>query len=337
MDILIAEDDRVTALKLQRALEKLGYSVAIAKDGAEAWNIVNSRHVNILVSDWVMPKIDGPELCRRIRAYQNDSYTYVILLTARDSREDRIQGLEAGADDFLSKPLDTSELVARLNVARRILAMQDQLRNHATELAKLHAALERQNVMLEELAATDALTGLSNRRIFDESVVSAVAFAARHHHPLSLVMIDVDHFKSFNDNFGHPTGDEVLRSLAEVLKLGCRVHDVVARYGGEEFALILPATGGCASVAVCDRLRQTVASRRWSHRPVTASFGVATTGHPASDATRLIWEADKALYHSKARGRNRVTHFGDIMIHTHDTEQAREALMPIAGDTFPAN
>ena len=335
MDILIADDDRVTALKLKRALEKLGYSVAVANDGAEAWNIVNSHHVNILVSDWMMPEIDGPELCRRIRACQNDSYTYVILLTARDSREDRIQGLEAGADDFLSKPLDTGELVARLNVARRILAMQDQLKNHAAELDKLRAALERQNVMLEELAATDSLTGLSNRRIFDESVVSAVAFAARHQHPLSLVMIDVDQFKSFNDTFGHPAGDEVLRSVSEVLKLGCRVHDVVARYGGEEFALILPATGGCASVAVSERLRQSVSGRRWSHRPVTASFGVATIGYPASDATRLIWEADKALYHSKGRGRNRVTHFGDIVIHSHDNERNREELMSIAGDEFP--
>ena len=212
--------------------------------------------------------------------------------------------------------------------------MQDQLRNHATELAKLHAALERQNVLLEELAATDPLTGLSNRRIFDEAVASAVAFAGRHHHPLSLVMIDVDHFKSFNDDFGHPSGDDVLRSVAEVLKSGCRVHDVVARYGGEEFALILPATGGCSSVAVCERLRHNISGRRWSHRPVTASFGVATTGHPLSDATRLIWEADKALYHSKDRGRNRVTHFGDMILPL-EAEQARKALLSIAGDEFP--
>ena len=314
MDILLAEDDRVTSLRLQRALEKMGYAVQVASDGAEAWEIVKRGTVSILVSDWMMPQIDGPELCRRIRVRRDTSYTYLILLTARDSREDRIEGLEAGADDFLSKPVDTSELVARLNVARRILGMHDQLRNHASELVKLHSALERQNALLTERAATDGLTGLNNRRMFDEAILSAVAFSARHDQPLTVVMVDVDQFKAYNDEFGHPSGDDVLRSIADVLKSGCRVHDVVARYGGEEFALIFPATGACSSVAVCERLRLAIFGRRWSNRPVSASFGVTTTGHPAVDASRLVWEADKALYHSKARGRNRVTHFSDMIL-----------------------
>ena len=335
MEILNAEDDRVTALKLQRALEKTGYSVKVARDGAEAWNIVSDGNVRILVSDWMMPKIDGPELCRRIRARPDSSYTYVILLTARDSRDDRIEGLEAGADDFLSKPVDTSELLARLNVAQRILTMQEQLKTHAAEIAKVYAALERQNVLLAERAATDALTSLGNRRVFDESIVPAVSFAARHNQPLSLVMLDVDHFKSYNDNFGHPCGDDILREIATVLKSGCRVHDMVARYGGEEFALILPATGVCASIAVCERLRQTINSRRWPNRPVTASLGVATTRFPAQNHTRLIWEADKALYHSKSRGRNRVTHFTDMIFHN-DANEKSDDLIPIAAESQTA-
>ena len=323
MDILLAEGDHVTALRLQRALEKMGYSVQVADDGDEAWEVIKSGNVSILVSDWVMPHIDGPELCRKIRARRDTSYTYLILLTARDSREDRIEGLEAGADDFLSKPVDTSELVARLKVARRILGMHDQLRNHASELAILHSALERQNALLAERASTDGLTGLNNRRMFDEAILSAVAFSERHEQPLTVVMVDVDEFKAYNDALGHPSGDDILRSIADVLKSRCRVHDVVARYGGEEFALILPATGACSSVAVCERLRLAINGRRWSNRPVSASFGVATTGHPNADASRLIWEADKALYHSKARGRNRVTHFSD-MIQALEPEKSQE-------------
>ncbi len=330
MEILIAEDDRVTALKLRKTLEKMGYSVAVARDGAEAWNIVSRENVKILVSDWMMPEMDGPELCRRIRTREGPLYTYVILLTARDSREDRIKGLEAGADDFLSKPVDPCELTARLNVARRILGMQDQLRAHAEELAKVHAALERQNALLAERAATDALTGLGNRRVFDETIASSVAFSTRHNQPLSLVMLDVDQFKAYNDAFGHMSGDEVLREIAGVLKSGCRVHDLVARYGGEEFALILPATGTCASIAVCERLRQSINNRRWPNRPVTSSFGVATTRHPAQSSTRLLWEADRALYQAKAGGRDRVVHFGDMIMAHESSDEREDVPQPVA-------
>jgi two-component system cell cycle response regulator len=312
MDILVADDDRVTVLKLQRSLEKLGYAVTVAHDGAEAWQHVREDKVSVLISDWMMPELDGLELCRRIRARHTTTYTYVILLTARDSRDDRLEGLDAGADDFLCKPPDTGELIARLNVARRILTMHDQLQSHAAQLAELHAALELQNAMLAERAATDGLTGLCNRQQFDDSLRSALSFAVRYAQPLSLILLDVDLFKTYNDAFGHQAGDEVLCGLAETLRAVARTHDVVARYGGEEFAVILPATEMPGARAACERLRVAVEGRIWPYRPVTASFGVTTTSSPFVEPTRLIEEADRALYHTKSSGRNRVTHFCDL-------------------------
>jgi diguanylate cyclase (GGDEF)-like protein len=321
MNILVAEDDRVSALRLCRALEKMGHAVDVVSDGAEAWRRVCEGRVGLLISDWEMPAMDGLELCRRIRARPDALYTYIILLTARDTRDDRVAGLQAGADDFLTKPVDAGELVARLNIARRILSMQDELRAHAAQLAELHAALERQNALLErqnallaEQAASDGLTGLNNRRHFDEALRSALSFAHRHNQPMSLVLLDVDHFKSYNDTFGHPSGDDVLRALAEILKSLARDHDVVARYGGEEFALVLPATDEGGVRAVAERLRASIASHPWPLRPVTASFGLATTAATAPDAAALIAEADQALYASKVRGRDRVTHHLDLAL-----------------------
>jgi diguanylate cyclase (GGDEF)-like protein len=331
MRILIAEDDRVTALKLRRALEKLGYVVETVDDGAAAWDRIARGGVDILLSDWMMPELDGLELCRRVRSQPDAQYTYVILLTTRQDREDRLAGLEAGADDFLTKPLDTGELLARLNVARRILAMQEQLRAHAEQLAQLYAAVERQNTLLErqnallaERAATDGLTGLWNRRHFDEALASSRSYAARHDQPLSLILIDVDQFKAYNDTFGHPAGDEVLRGVAEILRNESRVHDVVARYGGEEFALLLPATHVAAAILVGERLRSAIEKHPWPERPITVSVGVSSADRPSSQPG-LVARADGALYAAKQTGRNRVVHhreqvFGPIALPPSEAE-----------------
>ena len=318
MDILIAEDDRVSARKLCRALERLAHSVHVVADGAEAWQYVCDHEVGLLISDWEMPEMDGLELCARIRGRADARYTYIILLTARDSRDDRLVGLEAGADDFLTKPVDSGELVARLNIAGRILGMQEQLRADAAQLAELHRALERQNAILEQQnatlatrAMTDGLTGLYNRRHFDEALRSALSFARRQEQPLSLILLDVDHFKSYNDSFGHLAGDDVLRSVAELLRAHTRTHELGARYGGEEFALVLPATDACGARAVAERIRNAIATHPWPLRPVTASFGLTTTTDRALDPLQLIAEADQALYVSKSRGRDRVSHHLD--------------------------
>ncbi len=203
--------------------------------------------------------MDGLDLCRRVRFHGTlKPYVYVILLTSRNSREDRLKSLQAGADDFLTKPLDRAELFARLNVARRIVSMEEQLRSRSVELERMHAELERRNVLLAEIASCDGLTGLKNHRFFRESLEAQFSLARWRGVPLSVVMLDVDQFKSFNDTFGHPAGDEVLREVAKILRSCVRDHDVVARYGGEEFAVLLPSTDVDGSRALGERLRDAI-------------------------------------------------------------------------------
>ncbi|QDV38429.1 diguanylate cyclase [Tautonia plasticadhaerens] len=298
MKILIAEDQAPAALYLRRTLERMGHRPAVAPDGEAAWEMLERDGADVLISDWMMPRLDGLGLCRRIRAVEHDRYTYVILLTARNNRDDRLEGLHAGADDFLTKPPDPDELNLRLQIAGRILAV--------------HAELGRRNARLAELATTDALTGVRNRRRFHEDLDLLLSQARRLREPLSLVMLDVDNFKSFNDSFGHPAGDEVLRRVGAMLQSSVRGHDLVARYGGEEFAVLLPATGTEEAVLVSERLRSAFRSEAWPHRPVTASLGLDTAGPVEfQGADDLIRRADEALYRSKREGRDRVSAFTD--------------------------
>jgi len=313
MTILIAEDDPISALLLRTAIEASAEEVVVAGDGEEAWRIILTRDdIRFVISDWMMPGVDGPELCRRIRGLAGRPYIYFILLTAKVLREDRLAGYGSGADDFLTKPLDRAELFARLAIGRRLLAPQDELRSRSEELQRLHAELTSQNDRLAELATCDGLTDLKNHRHFRASLEIAVSFANRHGLPLSLIMLDVDRFKAYNDAFGHPAGDEVLRALARTLRESVREHDLVARYGGEEFVLLLPATDVDASRSIAERIRASIAARSWPLRPVTASLGVATTGPSVATPSRLIDLADRALYRSKAGGRNRAAHADDL-------------------------
>ena len=295
MKILIAEDQAPSALHLRRTLERMGHEPTVAPDGEQAWRIVQSGLAPLLISDWMMPLVDGPELCRRIRSAALEQYTYIILLTSRDRKEDRLEGLRAGADDFLTKPPDPDELAVRLEIAERIL--------------KVHAQLARQNERLAELAAVDELTGTKNRRRFREDLELLFAQAERLGSPLSLIMLDLDQFKAYNDAFGHPAGDEVLRLLGVTLRSVLRSHDVVARYGGEEFVVLLPATGEDEAIQVAERLRTAIAMRPWPRRKVTASLGVGTIGPHTAGTSALVEQADRALYHSKQAGRNQVTHY----------------------------
>ncbi len=211
--------------------------------------MIRSGDMPLLISDWMMPNLDGLELCRRIRTDRIGRYIYIILLTSLDRREDRVKGLRTGADDFLTKPPDPDELTVRLEVAGRILAVHDQL--------------ERQNARLAELASTDELTGVKNRRRFREDLELLFAQARRQGTPLSLILLDIDHFKEYNDSFGHPAGDEVLKAFGATLRETVRGHDVVARYGGEEFVVLLPATAADEAVDVAERLRSAIAGRGW--------------------------------------------------------------------------
>ncbi len=294
MNILIAEDQALAAIFLRRTLEKMGHEVTVAPDGEEAWRIVQEGNSPLLISDWMMPRLDGPELCRRIRGAPGDRYTYIILLTSLDRRDDKLTGLRAGADDFLTKPPDADELALRLEIAERILAVHDQL--------------ARQNSRLAELAAVDELTGAKNRRRFREDLELLFAQAARMETPLSLIMLDIDHFKQFNDDFGHPAGDEILRGVGAILRTAIRGHDVAARYGGEEFVVLLPAATRDEALEVAARLRRAIKVQPWAHRGVTASVGVATSDKSTPCSAALVEQADRALYHSKRNGRDRITH-----------------------------
>lgn len=440
MRILIAEDDRVFTKMLQNSLDALGHEWVAVPDGNAAWAAIQAEHFPIVISDWVMPGIEGPDLCRRIRALPDRSYCYVVILTSKDRRNDRIDALDAGADDYLAKPLDTEELRARLAVATRILDMQSRLeeqnrelesasavaefaRNrfshlfeglpiacftydhegtvfewnrraeevfgfpphdalgrpisdlvgpelvgehgrgmlqqvfdgHAfqsqewsdgkrsflasglplrgpdgkitggilsavdvtrqkeaeaqigrqlVELEAAHAEMEKLNQRLAALAVTDALTGIPNHRAFQDRLHLLVKEASRGRR-FALVMIDVDKFKLFNDEFGHQAGDEVLRSVGKTLGACIRCTDFAARYGGEEFCVLFTDVDEPTALMLAERLRQSVEATECPYRRITASFGVCAWS-AGIGAEGLIKAADEALYAAKAAGRNRV-------------------------------
>ena len=293
MKTLIAEDQPASAFLIRRLLERLGHEVTVATDGVAAWRAIETTRYPIIISDWVMPGLSGLDLCRLVRAQPRRSYSYLILLTSKRGLEERLEGLRAGADDFLVKPPHADELAVRLEIARRILAVQDEL--------------ERQNRLLADLAHLDELTGIPNRRRFRELLEIDFNVATESGLPLSLVMIDVDRFKSYNDSFGHPAGDELLRQVAATLADSVRSVGSVARYGGEEFAILLPDTACRAAIDFAERLRVRIEATDWPLRPITASFGVATTGPGIYRPDLLVGQADRALYRSKHWGRNKVT------------------------------
>jgi two-component system, cell cycle response regulator len=295
MRILVVDDQKTLGLALSGTLARLGHQPTLITSGIAALELINREDWRLVMTDWMMPEMDGPELCRKIRATRRHPYAYIIMVTGRTDRLDRLQGLAAGADDFLTKPVDEEELAVRLAIAERILGVQ--------------AELEEKNSLLQDMANLDPLTGLANRRRLSEGIDAAVAKAAVCT-PLSVLAIDVDHFKSYNDEFGHLAGDDVLRTVAATLRANTRSGDLVARVGGEEFIVLLPGVDTRVAVEIAESLRASIASQDWPHRLVTASFGVATAGNSneMADISGLLGAADRALYQSKETGRNCVTH-----------------------------
>jgi diguanylate cyclase (GGDEF)-like protein len=294
MKILIVEDQKTIGTALSSTLSRLGHENRLVIGADAAWDLIRHEDWRLILTDWMMPDVDGLELCRRIRGQQGSPYRYVIMLTGRAERADRLEALEAGADDFLTKPVDEDELIVRLAIGRRILSVQREL----------EASIAR----LDAVARTDPLTGLSNRRHLDE-VLGATSSQATCDEPCSVVAVDIDHFKSYNDSFGHGAGDEVLRVVATLLMSGTRAGDRVFRVGGEEFLVVLPGTTSDEALIVAERLRSSIAAHTWPARPVTASFGVATMSGPGpqADKSDVLDAADHALYRSKQSGRDRVT------------------------------
>lgn len=300
--ILLAEDDPVTRMLMTRFLKKAGYEVLAVADGNEALDQMSQRYYPILVTDWEMPSMDGVELCKAVRNLQLDGYVYALLLTARNAKEHIIAGLEAGADDYLIKPVHEPELIARLNTGRRILALEHSLR----------AANERNRI----LSITDPLTGAFNRRYLMEQLPRELERCRRYASPLSVILCDVDHFKQVNDRFGHAAGDDVLQQFAARIQRSIRsMSDWLARLGGEEFLIVLPETDYRGALLVAEKIRAIVSTAGFLTRagdvPVTASFGCASTELQGPDlslkAEVLLRTADECLYRSKQGGRNRTT------------------------------
>jgi diguanylate cyclase len=287
MKILIAEDQPPAALFLRRILEKMGHEVVVAPDGEAAWRIVCRGETPILISDWMMPHLDGLELCRRIRAARGDHYTYIILLTSRDRREDRLEGLRAGADDFLTKPTCPEELTLRLEIAERILAVHDHL--------------SRQNLQLAHQATHDGLTGLPNRAHL-QSELERRLDGPSIERPLALLLIDLDRFKEINDAFGHHCGDLLLQALAPRLRNIVADSGTAARIGGDEFAIILPGADGARAVrmaeAILAALRQPIVIKGHA-LDVGASIGIALCPSQADDPIAIFQCADIAMYAAK--------------------------------------
>jgi diguanylate cyclase (GGDEF)-like protein len=298
MRILLAEDNATFRQMLQDALARWGYEVTVAADGLAAWQALQGPDApRLAVLDWVMPGLDGLQLCRLLRQQPATPYTYLLLLTARADREDIVGGLEAGADDYLVKPIDVQELRARLRTGRRILDLQQRL-------LEAHEGLRHQ-------ATHDPLTGVWNRAAVLDSLDRELARGRREGRPVGLVLADVDHFKRVNDSYGHPAGDAVLREVARRLGHALRPYDTLGRYGGEEFLVVLPDCDAAGTLHLAERLRQVVRESAVDVPdgmiPVTVSLGAASSspGGPA-DAPALIWAADRALYRAKGLGRDRA-------------------------------
>jgi two-component system, cell cycle response regulator len=302
LKVLVAEDNPFFQSMLRGMLTGWGYDVTMAHDGLEAWQLLETRDApRLAVLDWMMPGLDGVDICRRVRAAPREPYTYIILLTARTETGDLVEGMDAGADDYLTKPLKAHELRVRLNAGRRIIELQEQL-------LEAHEELRVQ-------AARDDLTGLLNRRAILKVLEDEIARAGREWQPVGALMMDLDFFKKVNDTQGHLAGDAVLHEAAQRIQASIRRYDSVGRYGGEEFLFVLP---GCDLAGACmeaERVREAVAARPFavSGEPVsvTCSIGVACRERETAwNANALLREADRSLYLAKNQGRNRVVATG---------------------------
>ncbi len=309
--ILVADDDLITRRILQVSLQRLGHDCLLAADGLEAWELFGREPFDAIISDWTMPGIDGLELCRRVRELGKSAYTYFMLLTANDNRHQFLAGMQAGADDYLRKPLDPDELGVRLVTATRITTLHRQL-------SKQNAELERLNRALFDQGRTDPLTQIGNRLRMQEDLAQMWSRAHRHAgHGFCIALCDIDHFKRYNDTCGHQAGDVVLARVASTLSSCVRVGDAVYRYGGEEFLVMLPEPSITSALTAMHRLLEAVRALQIPHPGllgnvcVTTSIGVAHLG-PGQTLDQLINEADIALYVAKSRGRARVVGFDDI-------------------------
>ncbi len=296
-DVLVVDDDAVTRAQLRFLLIRNGYEVTVASSGEEGWEKLQQRHFPIVITDWSMPGMNGPDLCKLVRENLDDEYLYMILLTGMTEKQQVAVGLEAGADDYITKPFDSGELLARLRVGRRILTLQRSMRETQ---AKLH-----------EMAHQDGLTKVMNRRAIDEQLHEAAARLARATHPSTVALLDIDYFKKVNDTYGHQAGDAVLQEVAGRIKAILRGSDKIGRYGGEEFIAVLEGAPAHDAQEVAERIRLAVQELPVEHggQEITVTISIGLCEAPAGyvgQAAPIVEKADEALYEAKRSGRNRV-------------------------------
>jgi diguanylate cyclase (GGDEF)-like protein len=308
--VLVVEDSRTQLEWLVQVLEREGYTVEEAADGNEALRKVRAGPPDLVLLDLILPDMDGLEVLRVLKARPEEQFIPVIILSVKSDLDSKVKGLRVGADDFLAKPFAEAEILARCAAMLRIKHLQERLRD-------VQRALEQQSV-------TDALTGLKNRRFFDERLPEEFRRAQRYGDNLSLVMIDLDHFKEVNDRYGHPAGDAVLRDAASLIRGSIRDPDICARYGGDEFAVILPKTHMSGALAVAERMRRELEAKEYAiphagaaagsggeaRRTVRVSASIGIAFYPSKDVTSgelLLQCADQALYQGKRAGRNTIS------------------------------
>jgi diguanylate cyclase (GGDEF)-like protein len=296
--VLVADDSAVSRKLVEHTLyDEKQYSLVFAKSGRETLELFEEHSPHLVIVDWIMPDRTGLEICQHIRSKPQASYTYVILLTGKSEKESVVEGLAAGADDYLTKPFHHEELIARVGVGLRIIELQREI--------------EAKNLLLKELALTDSLTGLPNRRAIDDWARRQLSGAARYGFSFWVALADLDHFKMVNDTYGHDAGDTVLKAFSEILKKNSRQCDICGRIGGEEFLFVLTHTTEENAKVVVDRVRAALEAMQFNFDgnslKVTASFGLAGfVGTRAPDFNRLVAQADAALYSAKRLGRNRL-------------------------------
>ena len=298
MRILVAEDDAISRTLLERTLQRAGYAVISVENGTQAVaELIKQDAPRLALLDWIMPEMDGVEVCREIRCRKKQAYTYLILLSSRESKEDIVAGLGSGADDYLTKPFDADELKARLRTGHRILELED------------HLVEARESMRFQ--ATHDLLTSLWNRGVIVELMSNEIMRSRRERSCTAVMMCDIDHFKSVNDQHGHAVGDEVLREVARRLHNSVRSYDMVGRYGGEEFLVALNKCNPGSAVSRAENLREKIAGLpiQTAKQPVsvTISIGLAlSTEYTKCTIEEIMHHADMALYEAKAAGRNCV-------------------------------
>ncbi len=308
--ILVVDDDRTNLKLLKKYLTEAGYKPLFAQNGLQALDILYEHRPAIVICDWLMPKLNGIELCRAINLLKNDYFIYFIMLTIQSEKSHLLEAFDSGVDDFLCKPFDRDELLARVGVGVRIGSLCSELNEHIVKFHKLNTNLNRLNAKLQKTAITDNLTSLLNRRQGILKLRELWDLAKRYGQSFSCAMVDIDHFKSVNDIYGHLAGDNVLRQIATILKNSVRKVDSVYRMGGEEFLIIFPNSTAEEATIYAERCKELVESKTFlpqkQKSPITISIGISEYDQTMNKPDYLLQAADELMYTAKKQGRNKI-------------------------------